>query len=122
MRWRDILKRLAMVLLAMVAIVIVNIGALGIFLYSKGLSLSNIASYLWFLIMLEGLLIALMGCFMIMQIGGFTGGASGGRGIPGRYYIPPERRKKSSLYAYYLIAVGVLLFVSSWIVIILASE
>lgn len=117
MRQRVILKRLALILLATIAIAVVNTGALAILLYSRRqLSFSNIASSLWFLLMLEGLFVALIGCFMTMPIGGITGGPSGGRGIPGRFYIPPERSKKSSRYAYDVIIVGILLFVLSFIV------
>jgi hypothetical protein len=117
MRQKNILKRLALVLLATVAIVIVNIGALAIFFYSKGqVDFSSITSSLWFMLMLEGPLIALMGCLMIIPMGGYTGGPSGGRGIPRRHYIPPERGKKSFPYAYDMIAVGILLFVLSLIV------
>ena len=116
MRRREIFKKLAMILVAIVTIVVVDIGTLAIFLSSKGpLNFSNITSSLWFLLMLEGLFIALIGCFMIMPIGGSTGIRTGGGGIPGRYF-PSEKSKKTSPYAYDVIAIGILLFVSGLIV------
>lgn len=109
-------KRLILILSAVVVILIVDVGLLAIFLHFNGkLCFSSLLSYLWILLMFEGTIIILVGCFMMMPLAGFSGSGSGGRGVP-RIYIPPKYPKESSQHGFHVLIAGIIIFILGWII------